>query len=149
MTEHKIHSGIIEAVQCMLFYQIVDSHIEILMFDVRNTVYQFVEYRQQHDSREIGNHQTDGDGKGLVEEDRSCYSAHEHKRNEDGNCRKVELSIGVITSVVPLLQASSSESPRVLYWVMFSVTMIELSIIIPKARINPEMEMIFSDILQR
>ena len=62
---------------------------------------------------------------------------------------KVELSIGVITSVVPLLQASSSESPRVLYWVMFSVTMIELSIIIPKARINPEMEMIFSDILQR
>ena len=58
------------------------------MFDVRNTVYQFVEYRQQHDSREIGNHQTDGDGKGLVEEDRSCYSAHEHKWNEDGNCRK-------------------------------------------------------------
>ena len=81
-------SGIIEAVQCMLFYQIIDSHIETLMFDVRNTVYQFVEYRQQHDSREIGNHQTDGDGKGLVEEDRSCYSAHEHKWNEDGNCRK-------------------------------------------------------------
>lgn len=119
------------------------------MFDVRNTVYQFVEYRQQHDSREIGNHQTDGDGKGLVKKIAPAIPLMNTSGTKTAIVVKVELSIGVITSVVPLLQASSSESPRVLYWVMFSVTMIELSIIIPKARINPEMEMIFSDILQR
>ena len=60
---------------------------------------------------------------------------------------KVELSIGVITSEVPLEQASSSVYPFDLYCIIFSVTMIELSIIIPNARINPEREMMFSDIL--
>ena len=43
----------------------------------------------------------------------------------------VELSIGVMTSDVPLMQASSSESPRPRYWAMFSVTMMELSIYVP------------------
>ena len=85
MTEYEIDSGIIETVQCMLFHQIVDPHVETLVFDIRNAVYQFIKYRQQHDSREIGNHQSDGDGKGLVEEDCSCYSAHEHKWDENGN----------------------------------------------------------------
>ena len=88
MAEYEIHSGIIETVQCMFFHQIVDSHIEPLVFDVRNAVYQFVKYRQQHDSREIGNHQPDSNGKSLVEEDRSCYSAHEHQRDKHRNRRK-------------------------------------------------------------
>lgn len=61
----------------------------------------------------------------------------------------VELSIGVITSVVPLSQACSRVKPRALYCVMFSVTMIELSIIMPRARIIPDSEMMFSDILKR
>ena len=61
----------------------------------------------------------------------------------------VELSIGVITSVVPLAQASSRPCPFARYCAMFSVTIIELSIIIPNARIRPESEMIFSDILNR
>ena len=56
-----------------------------------------------------------------------------------------ELSIGVITSFVPAMQALCKEYPRSLYWDMFSVTIMELSIIIPKARINPDMEMIFRD----
>ena len=59
----------------------------------------------------------------------------------------VELSIGVITSLVPMLQASSSVYPFDRYCMIFSVTMIELSIIIPSARISPEREMMFSDIL--
>lgn len=130
-------------------YQIVDSHIETLMFDVRNTVYQFVEYRQQHDSREIGNHQTDGDGKGLVEEDRSCYSAHEHKRNEDGNCRKSGTQHRSNYFGRPFIASLFQRVSSCPVLGNVSVTMIELSIIIPKARINPEMEMIFSDILQR
>ena len=62
---------------------------------------------------------------------------------------RVELSIGVMTSDVPLMQASSSESPRPRYWAMFSVTMMELSIIIPNARIRPEREMMLSNMWKR
>ena len=61
----------------------------------------------------------------------------------------IELSMGVITSVVPAAQARFSEYPFSRYCEMFSVTMIELSIIIPTARINPESEMTFSDTLKK
>ena len=88
MAEYEIDPCIVEAVQCMFFHQIVDPHIESLVFDVRNAVYQFVKYRQQHDPREIGNHQPHGNGKCLVEEDRSCNSAHKHQRDEYGNRRE-------------------------------------------------------------
>lgn len=60
-----------------------------------------------------------------------------------------ELSMGVTTSLVPVIQARRREYPRSRYCEIFSVTIIELSIIIPKARINPAREMIFSDIWQR
>ena len=60
-----------------------------------------------------------------------------------------ELSMGVIISVVPEAQARSNEYPRSRYCEMFSVTMMELSIIIPTANINPESEMTFSDTLQK
>jgi len=56
-----------------------------------------------------------------------------------------ELSIGVITSVVPAAQARFREYPFSLYCEMFSVTIMELSIIIPTARINPDNEMMLND----
>ena len=56
-----------------------------------------------------------------------------------------ELSIGVMTSVVPAAQARFSEYPLSRYCEMFSVTMMELSIIIPTARIKPEREMTLND----
>ncbi len=60
-----------------------------------------------------------------------------------------ELSIGVIISDVPLSQARMSVSPFCRYWVMFSVTITELSIIMPTARISPESEMMLSDTWKR
>jgi hypothetical protein len=60
-----------------------------------------------------------------------------------------ELSIGVITSLVPAIHARLSEYPRSRYCEIFSVTIMELSIIIPNARISPERDMIFRDILNR
>ena len=60
-----------------------------------------------------------------------------------------ELSMGVIISVVPAAQARFKDQPRSLYCDMFSVTMMELSIIIPTARISPESEMTLSDTLQK
>ena len=60
-----------------------------------------------------------------------------------------ELSMGVITSVVPATQARFNEYPFSRYCEMFSVTMMELSIIIPTARIKPESEMTLSDTLKK
>ena len=60
-----------------------------------------------------------------------------------------ELSIGVIISVVPSSPARINERPFSRYWDMFSVTIIELSIIIPTASINPDSEITFSDTWQR
>ena len=60
-----------------------------------------------------------------------------------------ELSMGVIISVVPVAQARFSEYHFSRYCEMFSVTMMELSIIIPTARIKPDKEMTFSDTLQK
>lgn len=48
----------------------------------------------------------------------------------------VELKMGMITSLVPFSQASSSAYPCFRYWVMMSVTTMELSIMFPSARIN-------------
>ena len=62
---------------------------------------------------------------------------------------KVELSIGVITSVVPRSHASSNVHPLARCWAMFSVTMMELSIIIPKAKMRPDIEMMLSDMPNR
>jgi len=62
---------------------------------------------------------------------------------------KEELNMGVTTSLVPVIQARRNEYPRSRYCDIFSVTIIELSIIIPNARINPASEMIFRDILHR
>ena len=60
-----------------------------------------------------------------------------------------ELSIGVIISVVPAAHARFKEYPLSRYCEMFSVTMMELSIIIPTAKINPDSEMTFNDTLQK
>ena len=60
-----------------------------------------------------------------------------------------ELSMGVITSPVPTTQARRSEYPRSRYCEMFSVTMMQLSIIMPRARISPEREMMFRDMPNR
>ena len=60
-----------------------------------------------------------------------------------------ELSIGVITSVVPATQARLKAYPFSRYCAMFSVTMMELSIIIPTAMIKPESEMTLSDTSKR
>ena len=50
-------------------------------------------------------------------------------------------SIGVIISTVPFTQLSISGSPRWRYCCMFSVTITELSIIMPTANIMPDIEM--------
>ena len=52
---------------------------------------------------------------------------------------------GVMTSLVPLTQASVSERPLSIHCVMFSIITIELSIIIPIPSISPASEMIFID----
>ena len=61
----------------------------------------------------------------------------------------MELSIGVITSVVPAAHALRKEYPCSRYCDIFSVTIMELSIIIPTASIKPDSEMIFNDTLKR
>ena len=43
MTEHEIDSSIVEAVQRMLFDQVVDPEVESRMFDIGNAVNQLVE----------------------------------------------------------------------------------------------------------
>ena len=60
-----------------------------------------------------------------------------------------ELSMGVIISVAPDAQALRSARPRSRCCEMFSVTMMELSIIMPTARISPESEMMLSDTWHR
>ena len=57
-----------------------------------------------------------------------------------------ELSIGVIISEVPVTTARFSEYPFSRYCDTFSVTIMELSIIIPTARISPESEITLSEI---
>ena len=60
-----------------------------------------------------------------------------------------KLSMGVISAVVPSAQALRSKRPRSRYCEMFSVTMMELSIIIPKAKMRPDIEMMLSDMPNR
>ena len=60
-----------------------------------------------------------------------------------------ELSMGVMTSLAPAMQARCRVSPRSRYCEMFSVTMILLSTIIPCASISPDSEMMLSDMLNR
>jgi biopolymer transport protein ExbB len=50
-----------------------------------------------------------------------------------------------ITSLVPFIQASNNDKPRSIHWVIFSITTIELSIIIPIPRMSPASEMILID----
>ena len=58
---------------------------------------------------------------------------------------RIEDKSGVMISLVPRMQAWSSSPSFSRYWEMLSVTMIELSIIIPKARMSPEREMMLSE----
>ena len=59
----------------------------------------------------------------------------------------IELNMGVIISVAPATQARRNVYPRSRYCEIFSVTIMELSIIIPTARIIPESDMTLSEIL--
>ena len=56
---------------------------------------------------------------------------------------RTELSIGATTSRVASTTASFRELPRCQYWVMLSITIMELSTIIPSPRMSPEREMMF------
>ena len=88
MTEHEIDSSIVEAVQRMLFDQVVDPEVESRMFDIGNAVNQLVKYRKQHDTRKIGDHQSDRHRESLVVEYSPCDTTHEYQRHEYGDCRQ-------------------------------------------------------------
>ena len=88
MTEHEIDSSIVETIQRMFFDQVVDPEIESRMFDIGNAVNQLVEYRKQHDTRKIGDHQSDRHRESLVVEYSPCDTAHEYQRHKYGDCRQ-------------------------------------------------------------
>ena len=58
-------------------------------------------------------------------------------------------SIGTMTSLVPCVTAPASCSPRIQRAVMLSMTMIELSTIIPMPSTSPDREMMLIEICNR
>ena len=87
MTEHPVHSGVIETVQCMVFYRVIECKGEPLPFPGTDTctVDQQVKDGKQHDTGKIRHQQPDRDGESLVVEDGSGNAAHKNQGGEYGD----------------------------------------------------------------
>ena len=146
MSKYKINPGIIETIECMILYRIIDSDTREPWFAQSRPVNQHIEHRQQHDAREVRNHQSNGYRESLIVENGSGNTTHKNQwyKHRNGSQRGTEHR-----GSCHLIQARFSEYPLSRYWEIFSVTMMELSIIIPSARINPDRDMMFSDILNK
>lgn len=55
MAEDKIDAAIVETVQRMVFYQVINSHIEAFMLDIRYMLYPICIIRKQHNPGKIRN----------------------------------------------------------------------------------------------
>ena len=94
MTEYPVHSGIIETVQCMVFYRVIEFKGEPLPFPGMDTctVDQQIKDGKQHDTCKIRHHQPYRDGESLVVEDGSGNAAHKNQGSEygDGGQRRAQ-----------------------------------------------------------
>ena len=94
MTEHPVYSGIIETVQCMVFYRVIEFKGEPLPFPGMDTctVDQQIKDGKQHDTCKIRHQQSYRNGESLVVEDGSGNAAHKNQGSEygDGGQRRAQ-----------------------------------------------------------
>ena len=151
MTEYPIDTLIVEAVQSMFFQRIINFQPQPLRttFDP-GTIDQHIQNRKQHDTGEIRDHQSYRNGKSLIVKDSTRDTTPKYQRYKYGDCRKRRTQHrSHHLTCSPPRRLSATNNPFPLYCDIFSVTIIELSIIIPSARISPDREMILRDILHR
>ena len=150
MTEYPVDTLIVEAVQSMFFQRIINFQPQPLRttFDP-GTIDQHIQNRKQHDTGEIRDHQSYRNGKSLIVEDSTRDTTHKYQRYKYSNRRKRRTQHRSHHLTCSRHAGSPQRIPFSLYCDIFSVTIIELSIIIPSARISPDREMILRDILHR
>ena len=86
--EHPIHTLVIETFQPIVLQHMVKATGKQTFLPKPYAVEQQVEHRQQHDTRDIRNHQPHGNGKCLIHKDGTGNAAHENQRNKHGDGSK-------------------------------------------------------------
>ncbi len=94
MREYPVDSSIIETIQCMVFYRIIEFKGEPLPFPGTDAcaVDQQIKDGKKHDSRKIRHHQPYRDRESLVVENSSGNAAHKNQGGEygDGSQRRTQ-----------------------------------------------------------
>ena len=85
VAEHPVDSLVIETLQPIVLPVVVETFRQPAPATDVHTEEQQIEYRKQHDTRDVRNQQPCRDRERLVHEDGSGNTAHEYQRNEHGN----------------------------------------------------------------
>ena len=83
--EYPVHPFVVEVLQPVVLLAVVETLRQPSLAPDVHAVEQQVQYRKQHDARDVRYQQSRSYGESLVHEDGSRYTAHENQRNEHRN----------------------------------------------------------------
>ena len=140
-----------KTIQCVILHRVIEFKRKPFPFPGMNTcpIDQQIKHRKKHNTGKIRNHQSHCNRKSLIIEDSSGNATHKNQRSKHGNGSQGRTQHGCHHFTCSCYTGTTQWIAPLPVLDIFSVTIIELSIIIPNARINPDREMIFKDILKR